>query len=173
MQKSLTRKKIQNALLLLLSLLLLVGCSSAETIASSDTSSDAGTEEAGILIEGAWSRSTPELMEGSGITYMLIQNNGSADDRLLAAKSDICDVVELHEHKMDSNGMMRMRMIEGGYIDIPAGGEVELVPGGLHLMLINLHEGLETGTSYELTLKFENMGEVTIEVPVFDTEPEN
>ncbi len=169
MQKSLTRKKILNSLLLLLSLLLLVGCSSVETIASSDT----GTEEADILIEGAWSRSTPELMDGSGITYMLIQNNGTADDRLLAAKTDVCDVVELHEHKMDSNGMMRMRMVEGGYIDIPAGGEVELVPGGLHLMLINLHEGLETGTSYELTLKFEKMGEVTIEVPVVDIEPKN
>ncbi len=126
-----------------------------------------------IVIESAWSRSTPELMEGSGITYMLIKNIGAVDDRLIAAKSDICDVVELHEHKMDSNGVMRMRMIEGGHIDIPANGEVELVPGGLHLMLVNLHEGLKAGTTYTLALKFEKTGEVMIEVPVFDTEPEN
>ncbi|MBT7190375.1 MAG: copper chaperone PCu(A)C [Anaerolineae bacterium] len=169
MQQKSMRKKILISLFLLSSMLLLIGCSSAEEMAPSDTS----VEEADILIEGAWSRSTPELMDGSGITYMLIQNNGSADDRLLAAKTDVCDVVELHEHKMDSNGMMRMRMVEGGYIDIPAGGEVELTPGGLHLMLINLHEGLETGTSYELTLKFEKMGEVMIEVPVVDIEPKN
>ena len=169
MQEKSPRKKIIFFILLVFTLSLGACTPTAEPVAEAAIVSEVSE----IVIEGAWSRSTPELMEGTGIVYVLIKNNGGVDDRLLAAKSDVCDVVELHEHVMDSNGVMRMRMIDGGFIDIPTGGEVELAPGGLHLMLVNLHEGLKTGTTYELTLKFEKMGEVTINVPVFDTEPEN
>ena len=164
--------KMKTGLFFLAILLLsLSACSAAPAV---NEISEAVVEEAAgeIVVEGAWSRSTPELMDGSGIVYMRITNNGNSSDRLLAAKTEICDVVELHEHVMDSNGVMRMRMIDGGFIEIPAGGDVELAPGGLHLMLVNLDASLKSGTTYSLTLKFEEMGEVTIEVPVFDQEPE-
>jgi len=67
--------------------------------------------------------------------------------------------------------VMRMRMVDGGRIEIPAGGTVIMEPGGLHLMLINLTEPLEAGAAYPLTLKFERAGEWTLHVPVADDAP--
>ena len=51
--------------------------------------------------------------------------------------------------KMDGN-VMTMRA--AGAIDLPAGRTVELRPGGLHLMLMDLKQPLAAGTSVPLTL---------------------
>ncbi|MDZ7729710.1 MAG: copper chaperone PCu(A)C [Dehalococcoidia bacterium] len=50
-------------------------------------------------------------------------------------------------------------------IEVPAGGEVTLVPGDLHVMLMNIEEPLEDGDEVTLTLTFENAGEVSFTVP--------
>ena len=121
-----------------------------------------------IAIEGPWSRESPGLMALSGITYMTIHNEGDEADKLIAAKTDAAEVVELHRHTMDENGVLRMRMVEGGFIEVPAGGSVALEPGGLHLMLINLTQPLKKGETYPLTLKFEKFGDVTFDVPITD-----
>lgn len=62
--------------------------------------------------------------------------------------------------------MMGMREIE--QLDIPAGTTVELVPGGYHLMLIDLADDLVPGEEYELTLTFADAGDVTVTVEVRD-----
>lgn len=67
---------------------------------------------------------------------------------------------------------MTMRRVEA--IDIPAGGEAALEPGGDHLMLFGLEPGLKTGGSFPLTLLFETAGAVTVEVrvaPLAETMP--
>jgi copper(I)-binding protein/predicted peroxiredoxin len=112
------------------------------------------------------------MMAGSGIVYMVIHNNGATADKLVAAKSDVSEVAELHDHTMDENGVMRMRPVPEGYIEIPANGSVELKSGGLHVMLINLHDSLNAGETFPLTLKFEEFGEVVIEVPISDAASE-
>ncbi len=60
--------------------------------------------------------------------------------------------------------MMGMREIDA--IEIPAGETVELVPGGLHIMLIDLVEDLEVGDRFEVTLTFEHAGDVTVTAEV-------
>ena len=62
--------------------------------------------------------------------------------------------------------MMGMREIEA--LDIPAGETVELVPGGYHLMLIDLARDLEVGDEFDVTLRFESAGEHTVTVTVRD-----
>jgi copper(I)-binding protein/sulfur relay (sulfurtransferase) complex TusBCD TusD component (DsrE family) len=153
-------------LLLLAGLLALSGLSACKT--EKPAAEQPAAKGAQIEISGAWSRSTPEMMAGSGIVYMVLNNTGGEADRLVAGKTPAAEAVELHEHTMDDQGVMRMRRVEGGYIEIPAGGSVELKPGGLHVMLVNLTSPLETGSTFPLTLKFEQLGEVTIEVPVRD-----
>ena len=66
----------------------------------------------------------------------------------------------------DGFAMMGMREIDR--LEIPAGTTVELVPGGFHLMLIDLAEDLVPGTEYDLTLTFAEAGEVTVTVEVRD-----
>lgn len=125
-----------------------------------------------IVIEDPWSRSTPDVEGGTGIVYVTFSNQGDTADRLVAAKTPMAAAVELHIDEVDANGVMHMRMVDGGVIDIPPGETVHLEPAGLHIMLIELVEPLVEGTSYPLTLKFENVGEVTLDVPVAYEQPE-
>jgi copper(I)-binding protein len=66
----------------------------------------------------------------------------------------------------EGGAMMAMREVPA--IDVPAGSRVELAPGGLHLMLFDLLEDLQAGDTFELTLVFENAGEVTVTAEVRD-----
>jgi copper(I)-binding protein len=58
-----------------------------------------------------------------------------------------------------------MRQVEGG-IDIPANGQVELKPGGFHVMLIGLTRDLNVGDSVQLTLTFEKAGQIPVTAQV-------
>lgn len=109
-------------------------------------------------------------MGGTGAAYFTITNNGSDDDRLVAASAPVAKVVEIHEI-VDNNGVMEMKPLESG-LEIPAGATVELAPGGLHIMLIGLTQDLTEGMTYDLTLTFEQGGEVVIPVPVQPAAPE-
>ncbi len=161
----------KNSFFLILGLLFITACGQAATIPEENTATEEISGDLGIAINSAWSRSTPELMDGSGIAYMKITNTGSRAETLLAGKTPIAEGVELHMHVMDANGVLRMRMVDGGRIEIPAGETVELKPGDLHVMLVNIDNGLDAGNTFPLTLKFEHAGEITILVPIADREP--
>jgi copper(I)-binding protein len=129
-----------------------------------------GAEGPQIEVEGAWARPSPK-MAGAGAAYMVVKNRGNEADRLLSGQTPAAEVVELHESFMDENDVMKMRPVEGGYVEVPAGGDVELKPGGLHIMLIKLAEPLETGATIPLILSFEKSGDVEIEVLISDEPP--
>ncbi len=97
-----------------------------------------------------------------GAAWLTIRNAGG-EDRLVGAESPAAARVELHTH-IHEGGVMMMRKVEG--VDIPAGGEAALEPGGDHLMLFGLKAGLKTGDRFPLTLLFEKAGAVTVEVRV-------
>lgn len=96
--------------------------------------------------------------------YMVIRNTGSEADKLIAASTDAAKTVELHT-VIEEGGMMRMRQVEGG-IDIPANGQVELKPGGFHVMLIGLTRDLNAGDKVDLTLTFEKAGQIPVTAEV-------
>lgn len=56
-------------------------------------------------------------------------------------------------------GMMTMQPVDS--IPVPAGESVELKPGGYHIMLLDVQKTLAPGDTIEVTLTFENAGEVT------------
>lgn len=114
-----------------------------------------------LVISGAFSRATPK-MAMTGIGYATISSLGEAD-RLIGFTSPACERPELHTH-INDGGIMRMREVEG--IDVPAGGEVRLEPGGLHMMLIGLTQQLVEGESISATLIFEEAGEVPVTLEI-------
>ncbi len=118
-----------------------------------------------ITISDAWARPSPK-MATSGAAYMIIQNKGGEEDALIGAKSDVSEVSEIHEMVIDDNNVMHMKPVEGQRLVIPAGGKVELKPGGYHIMLINLDHQLAEGEVVHLTLKFEKSGEMKVDAPV-------
>jgi len=56
-------------------------------------------------------------------------------------------------------------------LEIPAGETVSLEPGGYHIMLLDLASPLEEGSTVELTLTFENAGELVVTAEVRATGP--
>ncbi len=117
----------------------------------------------GVKAMEAWAR--PSLGKApNSAAYVTIMNHSGSADRLVAAKADVSERVELHQHIMEGN-VAKMRPVEGG-IEVPANGKVELKPGGLHVMLIGLSGKLSEGDSFPMTLVFESGAEQTIEVSV-------
>jgi len=115
------------------------------------------------VVSDAWA--TPS-MGGAKMAagYLKITNPGGLPDRLLSAASPRAGSVMIHEMKMDG-AMMSMAPVQGG-VEIPAGGSVELAPGGYHMMLEGLTAPLKIGETVPVTLTFEKAGEVKAELSV-------
>lgn len=147
----------------------------------------APADEAGITVMDPWVRPAA-MMGGNGAAFMTIINSTDADDRLVGAEADFANVVEVHESYMleegemgDMEGMgdgeegegghmggmsdvMGMRPVDG--VDVPAGGEAVLQPGGYHVMLIDFNQELEVGSTATVTLIFESGTTLEVEAPV-------
>ena len=114
-----------------------------------------------VQIENAYTRATVPGQQVAG-GFMKIENKGAAD-QLVSASSPVAGEVQLHEMAMDGN-VMKMRQVKD--IAVPAGGAVELKPGGLHLMFMNIKAPLTAGESVPVKLKFAKAGEVEVKMPV-------
>ncbi|MFZ1681904.1 MAG: copper chaperone PCu(A)C [Rhizobiaceae bacterium] len=116
-----------------------------------------------LTINHPWARATAPGAPVSG-GYMTITNSGTAPDFLVGGAADFAAKVEIHEMVMDGD-VMKMRPVEGG-IEVPAGGSVELKPGGLHVMFMGMKKQLVPDTYEKATLVFRNAGEVAVEFAV-------
>lgn len=100
-------------------------------------------------------------MPGRTVTagYMTLRNLGAESRQLTAVHSEAFERIELHTHT-HVDGMMRM--IEVDSIEVPAGGEAVLRPGGLHLMLFEPALVLEEDGSIVLQLQFDDGTELAV-----------
>jgi periplasmic copper chaperone A len=121
-----------------------------------------------LVISAPIAKATPPNAPVSG-GYMTITNNGSQADRLVSITAPFAAKVEIHEMTMEGD-VMKMRPVAGG-LEIPAGGSVELKPGGYHIMFMGLSEPLKQGETRKAVLTFEKAGTVEIEFPVMDMKP--
>jgi copper(I)-binding protein len=115
-----------------------------------------------VTVERPWSRATPP---GSkiGVGFMQLKNAGAAPERVVGVSSPVAGRVEMHVTIREGD-VMKMRQVES--FEIPAGGSVELKPGGAHLMLMELNRSLTKGERVPLTLKLESGAEVKTELGV-------
>lgn len=116
-----------------------------------------------IEIGHPWARATPRGAPVGG-GFLKITNKGNAPDRLVGGSAAFAGRFELHEMKMDG-GVMRMRPLPGG-LEIKPGETVELKPGSLHVMFVDLKQPLQKGERVKGTLVFEKAGTVEIEYVV-------
>jgi copper(I)-binding protein len=118
---------------------------------------DGGTNE--IAIMEPFGRATLDTASA----YFTIKNNGDTDDALVAASAPVADMVGLHE-VVTEGAETRMQPIDK--IDVLAGGETQLKPGGYHVMLEQLTQDLKEGDTYALTLEFESGLTMDVEITV-------
>jgi copper(I)-binding protein len=113
-----------------------------------------------LQLKHPWSRATPD---GARVAagYVKIINNGAQADRLISVSGEIAGRSEIHEMSVNAQGVMTMR--PAGGVDIPAGGEVELKPGGFHIMFMELNDAKKEGDKFAGSLTFEKAGTVDVE----------
>lgn len=121
------------------------------------------TASGDMRVEGAWARQSMGMDLAVAVYLSLTNETGSAD-ALVGAKSTAATTVEIHETTADASGQMAMHPVEK--IALPAGGTVELKPGGYHVMLIGLTGELMAGDKVEVTLQFETAPDLVVTAEV-------
>lgn len=118
----------------------------------------------GIMVVEPYAR-VSAMMSNSGAAFMVIENHTGQDDHLVGATSDVAEKTELHTHKEDANGVMKMIHVAEGF-DLPKDGKIMMVRGGHHVMFLGLNRQLADGDMVHVTLQFEKAGAVEVDVPV-------
>ena len=120
---------------------------------------------AGLEVREPRAMLTPSM----GAVYFTVVNPGPRSDRLLRVETLAAGRAETHE-TVEENGVMRMKARPEGF-EVPAGGTLELQPGGKHVMLVGPRapsDGGSTGSGggIGLTLHFEHAGAIEVQAAV-------
>lgn len=99
-----------------------------------------------ILIEKPWVRATAPGQQVAGGFLTL---TAERDMKLTGGSSPVSEHLELHTMKMDK-GVMEMRQVHE--IALPKGKAVQLKPGGLHIMFIDLKKQIRAGDKVPVSL---------------------
>jgi periplasmic copper chaperone A len=148
------KKRLLTALLPVLAV-----CTVAPAMAQAPETYRAGP----IVVEAPWSRATPGGAKVAG-GYMRITNTGSESDRLVGGSTVVAERFEVHRSTV-AEGIARMEPVTGG-LEIAPGQTVELKPGNMHAMFVNLRQGLKPGETVKGMLVFEKAGVLKVEYRV-------
>lgn len=145
---------LKSILVLLVATLALSGCATTNDQHSQD-----------LTVTDGWVRVSESTQAKGGMTggFAVFENHSDKDISLIGGESNIAGMVEIHE-VVTIDGAMQMQAKDGGIL-IPAGGKVELAPGGLHVMLMNLTDKIMEGDEITLTLKFDGHEDLTLTWP--------
>lgn len=121
-----------------------------------------------IRVTDAWARPAAAMpgmpgMGGTSAIYFTLRNNGDEPEALIGVRSDVAESLEIHETRIEND---IARMVAIPRLEVPAGGQVQLRPGGLHIMVMGLQRALRTGDRFTVELLFERCGELSVEVVV-------
>jgi len=113
----------------------------------------------GIVIEAPWGVS---MKEDEVIVFMTIHNGGEKSDTIMGISSDSADTATIA--KFDGGPLQNAEGIES--LETPKGEATTLDQDGYHIMLSDLTETLESGDTVPVTLQFEDMGELKVDVSI-------
>jgi len=105
---------------------------------------------AAVDVRDGWARMAVAGQSGTG-AFMKLQAPSGA--RLVGASTPVAGIAEVHEMSMQGDHM-QMRAVDE--LALPARQTVELRPGGLHVMLMDLKQPLPVGSTLPLTLRFKD-----------------
>lgn len=111
-----------------------------------------------IAIGHAWALPS---QQSDGQVFFPLANQGGKHDELVAARSEICDSIELRLNNRYDDPPLTS-------IALDPKKPVPMRPTARHLHLLGLKQPLKKGDRFNLILDFLNAGETTIEVFVED-----
>ena len=86
-------------------------------------------------------------------------NMGEQEDVLIRVNAPFAGHTEIHEIKMDGE-VAKMGALHSG-LKFPTGQSVNLTPGSLHLIFMDLQHPLKAGDTHTIVLHFKYHGEVS------------
>lgn len=135
--------------------------SSAQSADAPDTHSN---EEVGLTVTGQWVKAADSGMTAA---FGTIANDSDEPVTITGVDSPASDEMQLHETVAGDEGTSTMQEKEGGFT-IQPGEELNLEPGGNHLMFMDLSCSLLAGDDIDLTLQTEDGHGMSFEAPVRD-----
>ncbi len=120
----------------------------------------AAPAHAQVKVEKPWVRGA---VPGQLATGAFLDITSVKDAALVKAESPVAATVEVHAMEMKNN-LMTMREVPK--IDLPAGKQVRLAPGGFHIMLMDLKQPVKNGETVpiRLTIEYPDKKRETIDV---------
>lgn len=115
-----------------------------------------------ITVIDPYVRMAPPNAPATG-AFMVLKNGGGKDVKMVKADNPASKATELHTH-LNEGGVMKMRQVPA--IEIKAGGEAKLAPGGLHIMMIDMKSPLKEGDMVAITLTFDDGSSKKVDAPV-------
>lgn len=113
-----------------------------------------------VQVRDAWARATLQGQTATGAFMTLTAPDGA---KLVGVSTPVAGHSEVHEMVMDGS-VMKMRPVPA--LELPAGRNVELKPGGYHLMLMDLKRTLKAGEKISLELRFETRERKLVTLPL-------
>jgi copper(I)-binding protein len=120
----------------------LTGCSAG---------TEPATDAAAVQVRDAWVKAADGGMTAA---FAQLSNDADREVRITSATTSAAARVELHE-VVHEGGAQTMQQKQGG-IALPARADTLLVPGGDHLMLMDLTAPLTPGSDVEITATFDD-----------------
>ncbi|MGP9785246.1 copper chaperone PCu(A)C [Glutamicibacter sp. 287] len=137
----------------------LTGCAATPSETSSPAPADAS-----ITVKDLWVKAADKGMSAG---FGAIKNTSGQDITIASVSSPVSSDLELHETVANESGAMVMREKSGGFT-IPAHSELQLEPGGNHIMFMDLAKPLTSGSDVSITLTFSDHTTLDITAPVKD-----
>lgn len=109
--------------------------------------------------QGVQERVRPAASGGTSAAYFVYQNKFDKPDTLISVSSEVSSLTQIHESYKSEDGMMGMR--EQKEVVISSGEKLIFKQGGLHIMLIDLQEDLNSGDSVAVELEWKVAGRVS------------
>ena len=117
-----------------------------------------------VTLKNQWASSAEA---GLAAVFGTFANTGHHEARIVSGTSPVAGRVEVHEVVPDAAGDKTMRPKANG-VTVPAGETRELIPGGDHLVLLELKQPLQPGADVPLTVVFEDGSTLPITAQVRD-----
>jgi periplasmic copper chaperone A len=116
-----------------------------------------------IKIGHAWA--LPALAGQDGQCFMPLLNSGKTEDSLIAARSEVCLVIQLrHNARYDDPPELQF--------DLAPNKPIAMRPQAVHFRLVGMRKDLKEGESFPLVLDFLNAGEIELDIHIANSPEE-
>ncbi|MEE4249321.1 MAG: copper chaperone PCu(A)C [Alcanivoracaceae bacterium] len=102
-----------------------------------------------LLIEDAWVRAVPANARTTA-AYFTVRNTGEQSQTIVGVSASVAGAAEIHDW-VETDG--RKKMVRQHRLTVPAGEQVMLKSGGLHMMLFRLDPVPALGDSVQICIE--------------------